>query len=164
MILVALGSNLTTEPFESSEDLLEDVVKSFKSIDIIVISRSSWYCSAPVPAADQPWFVNGVVQIATAHPPEVLLAALHRVEAKYDRRRTVRNASRTLDLDLLDYDGIVRSDGSGLVLPHPRLAQRAFVVVPLLEVAPAWRHPVTGLTPAEMLAKLPSGQQIERLT
>lgn len=125
--------------------------------------RSSWYRSAPVPPSDQPWFVNAVAGVRTALSPRDLLVALHDVEAEFGRVRSVRNASRTLDLDLLAYGDAVIEDPGGLVLPHPRLAERAFVLLPLAEVAPAWRHPVSGLTAGEMLALLPAGQTVEKI-
>ena len=163
MILVALGSNLVTQRFDSSQKLLEEALKSLAKRNIQVKGRSSWYRSAPVPLSDQPWFVNGVVQVASTLDPKALLETLHAVESEYGRMRSRRNASRTLDLDLLAYDDQVISEADGLVLPHPRLQERAFVLLPLAEVAPQWRHPVTGLTAAEMLASLQPGQEVERI-
>src|SRR3546814_14054145 len=93
--------------------------------------------------------------------PWELLAVLHEVEAEHERVRSVPNASRTLDLDLLAYDDRVVDGAGGLMLPHPRLSERAFVLQPLVELAPEWRHPGSGLTAAEMLAELPPGQQVE---
>lgn len=164
MILVGLGSNLTTVRFPTSDQLLESALKSLADKGLVVVDRSSWFRSAPIPASDQPWFVNGVVTLRTDLPPQALLQALHDIETDYGRLRSIRNASRTLDLDLLAYDDLVIDEPGGLRLPHPRLAERAFVLRPMVEVAPGWRHPVTGLTAAEMLARLPAGQQIERLT
>ncbi|HEY9549312.1 MAG TPA: 2-amino-4-hydroxy-6-hydroxymethyldihydropteridine diphosphokinase [Kiloniellaceae bacterium] len=164
MILVGLGSNLTTAQFPSSDQLLESSIKSLVDKGFIVTNRSSWFRSAPIPVSDQPWFVNGVVTLRTGLAPQALLQALHDIEADYGRLRSTRNASRTLDLDLLAYDDLVVDEPGGLRLPHPRLVERAFVLQPIIEVAPAWRHPVTHLTAAEMLARLPAGQQIERLT
>lgn len=163
MILVALGSNLPAADLETSEQVLESALNALEKKDISVIQRSSWFRSAPLPASDQPWFVNGVAELRSDLPPQLLLAALHEVEAEHGRVRSVPNASRTLDLDLLAYDDFVIEEEDGLTLPHPRLDERAFVLQPLAELAPAWRHPVTGLTAAEMLAKLPAGQQVERL-
>ena len=163
MILLGLGSNLTTDRHDSSTEVLEASLKALSNRDIEVAARSSWYRSAPVPASDQPWFVNGVARVRTALPPRDLLAALHDVEAEFGRVRSLRNASRTLDLDLLAYGDAVIEEPAGLVLPHPRLGERAFVLQPLAEVAPAWRHPVTGLTAGEMLALLPAGQTVEKL-
>ncbi len=94
-----------------------------------------------------------MARLAGEAEPEVLLAALHAIEARFDRERPFPNAPRTLDLDLLDMDGVCR-DGPGLTLPHPRLHLRAFVLRPLLEVAPGWRHPRLG-DAAVLLAALP---------
>ncbi|GAB4364256.1 MAG: 2-amino-4-hydroxy-6-hydroxymethyldihydropteridine diphosphokinase [Kiloniellaceae bacterium] len=163
MILVGLGSNLVAGQFTSSEQVLEAAINSLENIGIKVVARSGWYRSAPVPLSDQPWFVNGVVSVATDRSPEDLLQALHTVEREYGRIRVHRNESRTLDLDLLAYDDRVQQQPGGLVLPHPRIAERAFVLLPLAELAPRWRHPVTGRTAAEMLAALPPGQAVERI-
>ena len=161
MILVGLGSNLPTDRLHSSEEVLESAINSLEKKGIHVVGRSSWFRSAPVPASDQPWFVNGVVRVRTELPPHDLLAVLHRIEGEYGRIRSRRNASRTLDLDLLAYDNLILTDPSGLQLPHPRLSERAFVLRPLAQVAPEWRHPVSGLTATEMLAALPPGQTVE---
>jgi 2-amino-4-hydroxy-6-hydroxymethyldihydropteridine diphosphokinase len=155
---------LTTAQFPTSEQILEAAINALIKRNIEVLLRSSWYRSAPIPASDQPWFVNGVASLRTQMAPQDLLQALHDVEAEYGRIRGARNASRTLDLDLLAYRDLVIDEPGGLKLPHPRLAERAFVLQPLAELAPCWRHPVTGLTPAEMLAGLPPGQLVERLS
>jgi 2-amino-4-hydroxy-6-hydroxymethyldihydropteridine diphosphokinase len=107
--------------------------------------------------------VNAVASLTSALPPRELLAALHDVEAEFGRERSLRNASRTLDLDLLAYEDAVIDEPGGLVLPHPRLGERAFVLLPLAEIAPGWRHPVSGRTAGEMLADLPAGQAVEKL-
>jgi len=163
MILIGLGSNLTTEAQKTSQEVLESALNLLVDNDTSIEGLSSWYRSAPVPISDQPWFVNGVARLSTTLPPDDLLARLHEVEAQFGRVRTVRNASRTLDLDLLAYDDVVSEVPGGLVLPHPRIAERAFVLLPLAELVPDWRHPVSGQTASEMLAALPSGQQVERI-
>jgi 2-amino-4-hydroxy-6-hydroxymethyldihydropteridine diphosphokinase len=163
MILVGLGSNLATGQLESSEDILESAINSLKNIGITVVGRSAWFRSAPVPMSDQPWFVNGVISVSTDRSPEDLLQDLHAIENEYGRIRTQRNESRTLDLDLLAYDDQVLEEPGGLVVPHPRIAERAFVLLPLADLVPQWRHPVTGRTAAEMLEDLPPGQAVERI-
>ena len=110
-----------------------------------------------MPPSDQPWFVNGVARVETALEPAALLAALHRVEAAFGRVRGVPNAARTLDLDLLAYGDRVAAPapgGSGPILPHPRMTERAFVLLPLADVAPAWYHPATGRSLAELIQSL----------
>jgi 2-amino-4-hydroxy-6-hydroxymethyldihydropteridine diphosphokinase len=133
-------------------------VARLSSAGIAILRRSRWYASQPVPPSDQPWYVNGVVAVETALAPMALLEALLAVEAGFGRRRSVPNAARTLDLDLLDYDG-TQCVGERLVLPHPRLPERRFVLAPLSEIAPRWRHPRSGKTAAQLLAALPPGEQ-----
>lgn len=164
MILVALGSNLVNSRFKTSEALLENALKRLEKMGLRILRRSSWYRSAPIPASDQPWFVNGVVSIETDFDPKALLGLLHQVEAEYERVRSVPNASRTLDLDLLAYDDKVIEEPGGLILPHPRLQDRAFVLLPLAEIAPDWRHPRTGATAKALLEALPPGQQVDRIS
>ena len=136
-------------------------VAQLPAIGVAIVARSPWYLSEPVPASDQPWFVNGVVEIATELPPPELLARLLALEAQFGRERGARDAARTLDLDLLDYDGRECSTPD-LVLPHPRLHERRFVLAPLCDIVPDWRHPRLGLSAAELLAGLPPGQPIRR--
>ena len=121
-----------------------------------------------------PSYVNAVMRIDWTQDPEALLAALHAIEARFGRERRGRWGARTLDLDLLDLGGLVRPDAAtqglwrgldparqgreapeGLVLPHPRMQDRAFVLLPLLEVEPGWRHPLLGLDAAAMARALP---------
>jgi 2-amino-4-hydroxy-6-hydroxymethyldihydropteridine diphosphokinase len=107
--------------------------------------------------------VNGVVAITTRLAPPALLALLHRTERHFGRKRRRRNEPRVLDLDLLDYDGLVEGEGSAVTLPHPRLHERAFVLLPLRDVVPGWRHPVSGQSVEALIAALPPGQEIERM-
>ena len=118
-----------------------------------------------MPASDQPWYVNAVAEVASELPADALLAELHAVEAEFGRRRTVPNAARPIDLDLLDYHGEIAAGGPGrATLPHPRMTGRAFVLRPLADLAPDWRHPVTGQPIGELLAALPADQVAERIT
>jgi 2-amino-4-hydroxy-6-hydroxymethyldihydropteridine diphosphokinase len=109
--------------------------------------------------SDQPWFNNAVILASTDRLATETLAALHKVEAVFGRVRTVRNAARVLDLDLLDFGGEIVAE-EGMSIPHPRLHERAFVLLPLRDVAPDYRHPVTGATIDHLIDSLPSGQQI----
>lgn len=131
-------------------------------IDVRVLLRSGWYLSEPVPASDQPWFVNGVALVASDLAPEALLDRLLRLETRFGRTRSTPNAARTLDLDLLDYDSR-QCELPTLVLPHPRLHRRRFVLEPLREIVPDWRHPRLGLAVAELIDRLPPGQSTRRI-
>ena len=162
MIIVGIGSNLAAPGFASPLATAQAALARLPSIGVAVAARSRWYLSQPVPPSAQPWFVNAVAAVETALPPAALLAALLSLEAQFARRRGARNAARTLDLDLLDYDGR-RQRTRHLVLPHPRLDKRRFVLAPLAEIAPRWRHPRLGLSAAQMLARLPPGQPVRVL-
>jgi 2-amino-4-hydroxy-6-hydroxymethyldihydropteridine diphosphokinase len=117
-----------------------------------------------MPASDQPWYVNAVVEVVTKLSPDQLLAVLHDVEEAFGRVRSVANAARMIDLDLLDFQGKTAAGGSRqAILPHPRMTARAFVLRPLADLAPAWRHPVSGTSIQALLAALPAGQTIEPL-
>jgi 2-amino-4-hydroxy-6-hydroxymethyldihydropteridine diphosphokinase len=152
MILIALGSNLPSRVGTPCETLRAALVE-LACEDVRIAAVSSFYKTKAWPDPSDPSFVNAAAQIETELTPEALIARLHEVERSFGRERGVRNAPRTLDLDLLDYDGRVE-DGL-LVLPHPRIASRGFVLVPLCEVAPDWRHPVSGLTVQSLIAALP---------
>ncbi len=164
MILIGLGANLPSVTLGPPPGSLEAALALLARDGVRIMARSHWYRSAPVPISDQPWFINGVVVVATALEPPALLARLHEIEAHAGRVRRERNAPRVLDLDLLAYDDRVSEpDGAGLALPHPRLHERAFVLRPLAEVAPGWRHPVLGRTVDDLLAALPPDQTAELL-
>lgn len=134
---------------------------------ITVTARSPWYRSAPIPPSGQADFINGVISLETGLDAGSLLAAFHEIEAQFGRRRGVRNAARTIDIDLIDYDGMVvyppGGQESGLTLPHPRLQERAFVLLPLRDIAPDWTDPRDGRGIAELIAALPPGQRCDRL-
>lgn len=127
-----------------------------------ILRRSPFYESAPVPVSDQPWYVNGVAQVDTALTPEELLALLHELERWFGRERRELNEARVMDLDLIAYGARVRETPPP-ILPHPRMADRAFVLLPLRDIAPGWIHPVSGRTVEELVAALPAGQQIRRI-
>ncbi|MDP6352190.1 MAG: 2-amino-4-hydroxy-6-hydroxymethyldihydropteridine diphosphokinase, partial [Alphaproteobacteria bacterium] len=128
--------------------------------------RSRWYLSAPVPPSDQPWFINGVIAADSVLPATALLEALHGIERRFGRFRTAPGAARILDLDLLAHGrAVVDADrAGGLVLPHPRLHRRAFVLRPLAEVAPDWRHPRTGRSPTDLIGECDPEQVTRPLT
>jgi 2-amino-4-hydroxy-6-hydroxymethyldihydropteridine diphosphokinase len=162
MILVALGANLPTARHGSPRENCEAALAAFTEAGIRVLKRSRWYRSAPVPPSGQPDFVNGVAAVETALAPAALLARLHEIERALGRVRGEPNAARTLDLDLLAYHDRVSDGGDGgPVLPHPRMEGRAFVLLPLRDVAPDWRHPRSGRSVAALIAALGPDQRAE---
>ncbi len=156
-VLIGLGANLPSA-FGSPRETCAAALDSLGEFDVTVSRRSLWYESAPVPPSDQPWFVNGVAAVETALDPAALLATLLEVERCFGRERNGRWAARTLDLDLLDYRGLLRDGPPPPTLPHPRLEDRAFVLLPLGEVAPGWRHPRSGRSIDALIAALGPGQ------
>jgi len=152
---LGLGSNLG-----ASEALVEAAIEAIGKLpQTRALARSSLYRSAPVDATGRD-FVNAVMAIETALAPAALLAHLHGIEARHGRERKGRNAPRTLDLDLLLYADCV-VDEAGLVVPHPRLHERAFALMPLLEIAPDIVVPRRGRA-ADLLAFV-AAQPVARL-
>jgi len=158
VILIGIGSNLASA-YGPPRETCAAALKALASEAVEIVAHSRWYRSSPVPMSDQPWFVNGVAAVTTDHSAPSLLHTLHAVEAAFGRpstetRAAERNAARILDLDLLAYGDLVRDGPEPPVLPHPRLAKRAFVLLPLREIAPEWRHPVSQLEVAALIEAL----------
>ena len=159
MILIAIGSNL-----EGPWGLpLEAVQRAFDALDeppLRLLRASRPIVTAPYGRTDQPDFVNAVAEIGTDLKPQALLQRLHAIERSAGRKRTLHWGPRTLDLDLIDYHGLVitadGATGSGrrLVLPHPGIADRTFVLQPIAEIAPDWCHPILGKTALSLLKRL----------
>jgi 2-amino-4-hydroxy-6-hydroxymethyldihydropteridine diphosphokinase len=161
VILIALGSNLPSRAGNSRETL-RAALRALAQNGVTLLQVSAFYATPAWPDPSDPSYVNAVAQVETTLAPDVLMARLHEVEREFGRVRDVRNAPRTLDLDLLDYDG--RVEGGPPVLPHPRIEQRAFVLVPLADVAPLWKHPVSGRNVRALIDALPEhARMIERL-
>ncbi len=152
---MALGSNVAGE-FASSEELLEAALARFPEAGLRVLKRSSWWRSTAWPDPQAPEYRNGVALVEAQGGPAAALEALLSIESVFKRRRGSRNAPRTLDLDLIAYGDNVL-DLPGLILPHPRAHERRFVMGPLAEIAPGWRHPVSGRTAEELAAEATVG-------
>lgn len=152
MILIALGANLSSLAGTPEQTLRASLVAlSEKGVRTVFASRI--FVTPAWPDPNDPAFVNAVVRVETAFAPGPLMAELLRTETAFGRARTRTNAPRTLDLDLIDYDG--RIEEGPVTLPHPRVAERGFVLIPLADVAPGWRHPVSGKTVQALIAALP---------
>jgi 2-amino-4-hydroxy-6-hydroxymethyldihydropteridine diphosphokinase len=155
-VFIGAGANLEHPTYGSPRATLEAAFRDLSHRGVQVLRVSPWYRTAPVPVSDQPWYQNAVIEVATGLGPDDLLATLHEVEHAFGRVRTVANAARVIDLDLLDFCGEIAPGGPGrATLPHPRLADRGFVLKPLADLAPDWRHPVTGQPVQALLAALP---------
>ena len=159
MILIGLGSNMTG-PWGAPRDCVCRAVEVLGQHPFELVSASSLIETTPYGVPDQPTYINAVAQIETHLLPLDLLQALREVERSAGRKRHVRWGARTLDLDILDYNGMVLKQGiekttdADLVLPHPAISDREFVLAPIAEIAPRWTHPVTGQTARSMLAAL----------
>ena len=162
MILVALGANLPG-PAGAPLETCRSAVTALLESGLGGLALSAWYETDPVPPSpDAPAYVNAVARFEAADPasgladPAALLALLLAIERRFGRVRSVADAPRTLDLDLIALGDLVRA-GPDPLLPHPRAHLRRFVLEPLRDVAPLWRHPVLGLDAEAMLARLPPG-------
>ena len=149
-MIVALGSNLAGG-CPSSRALLETAVARFPTAGLNVTRSSRWWRSAAWPDRTAPDYLNGVVLVETDRSARAVMSTLLAIEAAFGRARTIANAPRTLDLDLIAYGRQVLNQPD-LTIPHPRAAERLFVMGPLAEIAPAWTHPLTGATAIQLAA------------
>jgi 2-amino-4-hydroxy-6-hydroxymethyldihydropteridine diphosphokinase len=147
LVYIALGSNLGDRAanLAKTREMLAD--------DIQVLQCSSIYQTAPWGYSEQDDFYNQVLEAETDLSPMRLLGRMKRIEKQMGRKKTFRNGPRVIDLDILFYDDLIL-DTRRLVIPHPRLHERAFVLVPMVEINPGFVHPVLGKTMAELMSKV----------
>lgn len=159
--IIGLGANL-----DNPADMIRQALGHLKmapGLDYIAVS--SIYLTEPQGGPEgQNWYHNAVAFFLSQLPPEDLLALLLNVEAEMGRQRLERWGPRIIDIDFLAQGGLVVEDTPGLIVPHPRMHQRLFVMAPLAEINPHWRHPVLNRTALEILADIdPSGQGVKKL-
>ncbi|WP_323761128.1 2-amino-4-hydroxy-6-hydroxymethyldihydropteridine diphosphokinase [Maricaulis sp.] len=157
-IYIALGANLPLGDW-SPRQTLDRARLALGEAGLAIISASSDWHSPAWPDPAEPPYVNAVVAIASDQPARTILDTLHAIEAAFGRARTVRNAPRPLDLDLIDCRGEQISAPDGLTVPHPRAVTRAFVLLPLAEIAPDWTDPLSGRGIADLIAALPQADR-----
>lgn len=156
-LFIGLGTNLTPDGFLTPQAGCKAAMVLLSELGVDVIRVSRWYESAPVPPSDQPWYLNAVAEAVTDFDAAKTLAVLHQVEEHFGRVRSVRNAARVLDLDLLDFGGQVHVQ-TDLTVPHPRMHLRAFVLLPLRDLVADWTHPQTGQSLDVLIEHLPADQ------
>jgi 2-amino-4-hydroxy-6-hydroxymethyldihydropteridine diphosphokinase len=154
IVYIALGSNLGDRA-----TTLERAIAAMNSAGIHMTRQSPFYVTEPVDAPGQAWFLNAVVEAETSLLPLQLLHALLKIERELGRRRITLHGPRTIDLDLLFYgSAVIRSHE--LEVPHPRLIERRFVLVPLAHIAPEFRHPTVRKSIAQLLAETPDRSEV----
>ena len=158
-LLLGVGANVAG-PWGSPRETLTRALREIERAGVRIVRASNYYSTKPVGDTSQPRYLNAVVMAKSSIAPGTLLRLLKQIERRAGRRTARAMASRPLDLDILDYGGrrighpARRRERGRLILPHPEMHARAFVLVPLLEVALAWRHPPSGRTVKALLALL----------
>lgn len=166
-IFLGLGANLPAADGSTPLETCQKAITLLAAEKVHIQAVSKVYESAPWPPSDQPWYINAVARVETALEPEGLMALLLKTEAALGRKRGVKNDPRIIDLDIIDFRGLIvpgrekwRAGGKSLILPHLRAHERVFVLKPLLDLSPGWVHPVFGKSGRELLSGLPTAGQI----
>ncbi len=163
MIYIGIGSNLNGKKNETPlQNCKKALIELKKEVNICKIS--SWYKSAPVPASNQSWYINGVAEISTNKSSIDLLDFILNIEEIFGRVRKKKNESRILDLDIIDYKKEILYKKKKIIIPHPRMHQRSFVLQPLNELNPKWTHPITKKGIKELIMNLKNKQRIFKIS
>ena len=163
MIYIGIGSNLNGKNNETPlQNCKKAVVELKKEVNICKIS--SWYKSEPIPVSNQPWFINGVVEISTNKSSLDLLEFILNIEEFFGRLREKKNEARILDLDIIDYKKKILYKKNKLIIPHPRMHERSFVLQPLSELNPKWMHPIKKKGIKELIRNLNDKQKISKIS
>ena len=163
MIYIGIGSNLNGKNNETPlQNCKKALVELKKEVNICKIS--SWYKSEPIPVSNQPWFINGVVEISTNKSSLDLLEFILNIEEFFGRLREKKNEARILDLDIIDYKKKILYKKNKLIIPHPRMHERSFVLQPLRELNPKWIHPIKKKGLKELISNLNNKQKISKIS
>ena len=163
MIYIGIGSNLNGKNNETPlENCKKALVELKKEVNICKIS--SWYKSEPIPVSNQSWYINGVVEISTNKSSIDLLEFILNIEEFFGRVREKKNEARILDLDIIDYKKKILYKKNKLIIPHPRMHQRSFVLQPLQELNPKWIHPIKKKGLKELISNLNDKQKIFKIS
>ena len=156
---IGIGSNLGNP----DKNCVEAIEKLSTNNDIKIVSKSSYYQTTPIGHIEQGWFVNSVIKINTNLNPKSLLLALLNIESEMGRVRKEKWGPRLIDLDLLFYDNLILNQ-EGIILPHPEIQKRKFVLVPLNEIAENLTHPIQKKTVKTLLQELSDDTEVKKLT
>ena len=163
MIYIGIGSNLNGKNNETPlQNCKKALVELKKEVNICKIS--SWYKSEPIPVSNQPWFINGVIEISTDKSLLDLLEFILSIEKVFGRVREKKNEARILDLDIIDYKKKILYIKNKLIIPHPRMHERSFVLQPLSELNPKWMHPIKKKGIKELIRNLNDKQKISKIS
>ena len=158
---IAMGANLKSDLNLTLKENLEIALNMFPDNNLNILKVSNWYKTQPIPISDQPWFINSVIKISTSKSPKELLKSLQIIEKLFGRKRNILNGPRTLDLDIIDYNGLIENYDP--ILPHPRMHIRKFVLIPLQEIEPNWVHPIMNKKIDFLIKKQKDDQKIIKL-
>jgi len=163
LIYIGIGSNLNGKNNETPlQNCKKALVELKKEVNICKIS--SWYKSEPIPVSNQPWFINGVIEISTDKSSLDLLEFILSIEEVFGRVREKKNEARILDLDIIDYKKKILYIKNKLIIPHPRMHERSFVLQPLSELNPKWMHPIKKKGIKELIRNLNDKQKISKIS